>query len=51
MHVILFRKTGYLLVFVLPNPLNQVTGNADVKGSILFARQDVNTGLFNDLTL
>ena len=48
---ITLREAFYLVVFVPPDPLGKVRGNAGVQGSIAFAGHDIYAGLIHVLNL
>ena len=48
---ITLREAFYLVVFVLPDPLGKVRGNAGVQGSIAFAGHDIYARLIHVLNL
>ena len=41
MYAITLREAFYQIVFVLPDSLDKIRGNAGVQGSVAFARHDI----------
>ena len=51
MYAITLRESIYQIVFVLPNSLDKIRGNAGVQGSVAFARHDIYAGLVHALNI
>src|SRR5665647_786603 len=45
MDPVFFRKTFRQIVFMLPDPLDQITGNSNIKRAVTLACQYVDSGL------
>ena len=45
MYAIMLRESFYQIVFVLPDSLDKIRGNAGVQSSVAFARHDIYAGL------
>ena len=45
MYAIMLRESFYQIIFVLPDSLDKIRGNASVQGSVAFARHDIYAGL------
>ena len=45
MYAITLRESIYQIIFVLPDSLDKIRGNASVQGSVAFARHDIYAGL------
>jgi hypothetical protein len=50
MHMVLFGKSLHRIGSMLPNPLNQITSNTNIKCAISLTGQKVNSRLFHDNT-
>ena len=51
MYAITLRKSFYQIVFVLPDSLDKIRGNAGVQSSVAFARHDIYAGLVHSLNI
>jgi len=45
-YAITLSKTRDQIIFMFPDSLNKVRSDSDIKGAVLFTRQDVYCGLF-----
>ena len=51
MYAIMLRESFYQIVFVLPDSLDKIRGNAGVQSSVAFARHDIYAGLVHSLNI